>query len=250
MIQERLFAACRDDPQQRPPRRLPRRRRPCGDPRRDRRGAGGSGPPTRRAGPGRRVVVEPARPRTWVRLVLGGGDARRRADHRASTPSPRPMPRTSSGRRCPATPPSPLMYGLGWNVETDRFGSLRWAHSGAFSAGASTTAVLLPEAQPGRRRADERDAAGRAGDRRRRDRRPDRHRRVDPGLARRSGTTTVLALLRRVRPGRAAADPGARRSPTTPISAPTPTRTTATPRSSTRTGVSPWSSGRTSSRWR
>lgn len=37
-------------------------------------------------------------------------------------------------------------YGLGWNVEVDRFGFVRWAHSGAFSTGAATTAVLLPKA--------------------------------------------------------------------------------------------------------
>jgi CubicO group peptidase (beta-lactamase class C family) len=37
-------------------------------------------------------------------------------------------------------------YGLGWNVEVDHFGFVRWAHSGAFSTGAATTAVLLPKA--------------------------------------------------------------------------------------------------------
>jgi CubicO group peptidase (beta-lactamase class C family) len=49
------------------------------------------------------------------------------------------------------TPPSGAdtvggFYGLGWNVEVDHLGYVRWSHSGAFSTGAATTAVLLPKA--------------------------------------------------------------------------------------------------------
>ena len=43
----------------------------------------------------------------------------------------------------------PQLYGLGWNVETDHLGFLRWSHSGAFSSGASTTTVLLPQERLG-----------------------------------------------------------------------------------------------------
>ena len=40
-------------------------------------------------------------------------------------------------------------YGLGWNVENDHLGFLRWAHSGVFTNGTGTTAVLLPTEQSG-----------------------------------------------------------------------------------------------------
>ena len=43
----------------------------------------------------------------------------------------------------------PQMYGLGWNIETDHLGFLRWSHSGAFSSGAATTTVLLPQERLG-----------------------------------------------------------------------------------------------------
>ena len=43
----------------------------------------------------------------------------------------------------------PQLYGLGWNLETDHLGFLRWSHSGAFSSGASTTPVLLPQERLG-----------------------------------------------------------------------------------------------------
>ncbi len=80
----------------------------------------------------------------WVRVVLGGGmlGAERVIDATA-------LGETHSAhiQRAPLSGyvAQPSTYGLGWNVETDRFGFLRWAHSGAFSAGASTTTVLLPE---------------------------------------------------------------------------------------------------------
>jgi CubicO group peptidase (beta-lactamase class C family) len=85
---------------------------------------------------------------TWVRLVLGGGmlDGEQLVDSVA-------LGRTHAPHVLRAPPAGyadqPPMYGLGWNVETDHHGLLRWAHSGAFSAGASTTAVLLPQEQLG-----------------------------------------------------------------------------------------------------
>ena len=128
----------------------------------------------------------------------------------ARTPSPRP---TSHIIRASLSTydAHPQLYGLGWNVETDHLGFLRWSHSGAFSSGASTTTVLLAAGAPRDRRADERDAAGRAGDRRRRDPQADRPRHAGPGLA----LVLVRALLRLlpgVRADRAGRpDPGPRR---------------------------------------
>ena len=43
----------------------------------------------------------------------------------------------------------PQLYGLGWNVETDHLGFLRWSHSGAFLSGAATTTVLLRRSASG-----------------------------------------------------------------------------------------------------
>ena len=40
-------------------------------------------------------------------------------------------------------------YGLGWNVTVDRFNSVHWQHSGAFSLGAATTVALLPNQELG-----------------------------------------------------------------------------------------------------
>ena len=85
---------------------------------------------------------------TWVRLVLGGGmlgdEEIIDRDALATTHAPHILRAPLSGYHA-----RPALYGLGWNVETDHFGHLRWAHSGAFSAGASTTVVLLPEQQLG-----------------------------------------------------------------------------------------------------
>lgn len=81
---------------------------------------------------------------TWARLVLGGGklggDEIIGEHALAETHVPHivraPLPSYNA---------QPTMYGLGWNVATDHLRFLRWSHSGAFSAGASTTAVLLPQ---------------------------------------------------------------------------------------------------------
>jgi CubicO group peptidase (beta-lactamase class C family) len=85
---------------------------------------------------------------TWVRLVLGGGtlDGDEIIGEEALTETHVPhivrAPRIGYDAQT-------LFYGLGWNVENDHLGFLRWGHSGAFSAGAATTAVLLPTEQLG-----------------------------------------------------------------------------------------------------
>jgi CubicO group peptidase (beta-lactamase class C family) len=49
-------------------------------------------------------------------------------------------------RNPPASPTSlGSFYGLGLGIDVDQFGFLRWSHSGAFSVGAATTAVMLPQ---------------------------------------------------------------------------------------------------------
>ena len=79
----------------------------------------------------------------WLRLQLADGqlDGRQVVDAEAlaATHTPQVL----------KTPPDPDnqasgFYGLGWNVETDDFGMVRWNHSGAFSTGAATTAKLIP----------------------------------------------------------------------------------------------------------
>lgn len=84
----------------------------------------------------------------WVRLQLNGGslDGRQIVDATAleATHTPQIL-------RKPLTTPtsSGLFYGLGWNLEVDHLGQNRWAHSGAFTNGAGTTVVLLPELKLG-----------------------------------------------------------------------------------------------------
>jgi len=86
-------------------------------------------------------VVDLAR---WIQLVLGRGslDGEQVIDPdalaRVTTPTIiRRPPREPGG--------SSAFYGLGWNVDTDAAGCVRWNHSGAFSVGAATSAVLVPE---------------------------------------------------------------------------------------------------------
>jgi CubicO group peptidase (beta-lactamase class C family) len=79
----------------------------------------------------------------WLRLQLGGGslDGVEIISEEALVPTHTPQV---------VRPPAPAydgpthFYGLGWNVEQDHLGYLRWAHSGAFDYGAATNATLLP----------------------------------------------------------------------------------------------------------
>ena len=79
---------------------------------------------------------------TWVRLQLGAGTLDGTEivaeDALSATHSPH-VTRGAAGYDG-----QPSSYGLGWGIGTDHLGLLRWSHSGAFSTGASTTAVLLP----------------------------------------------------------------------------------------------------------
>jgi len=85
----------------------------------------------------------------WLRLQLAGGslDGGQIVDEDALDQTHTPMIMKS--------PPSPTIadpatfYGLGWNIDVDDTGAIRWNHSGAFSVGASTTAKLLPGADLG-----------------------------------------------------------------------------------------------------
>lgn len=80
----------------------------------------------------------------WIRLQLAGGEldgTRIVAEEAlAETHTPHIL-------RTPPTGPETIgaFYGLGWNVDVDHLGYVRWSHSGAFTTGAATTAVLLPE---------------------------------------------------------------------------------------------------------
>ena len=80
---------------------------------------------------------------SWVRLQLNGGtlDGKEIVSEEALQPTHTPhIVRGSPGTYDGQT----LFYGLGWNVENDHLGYLRWGHSGAFSRGAATNATLLP----------------------------------------------------------------------------------------------------------
>ncbi len=85
---------------------------------------------------------------TWLRLQLGGGtlDGVEIISEEALVPTHtpqvvRPPAAAMTGR--------PDFYALGWNVDEDHLGYLRWAHSGAFDYGASTNATVLPAAKLG-----------------------------------------------------------------------------------------------------
>jgi CubicO group peptidase (beta-lactamase class C family) len=85
----------------------------------------------------------------WLRLQLGGGKFGGKqivaAEALAETHRPQII-RTS--------PQNPAVdhagfYGLGWNIEYDPEGRVRWGHSGAFDLGAATCVDLLPAQQLG-----------------------------------------------------------------------------------------------------
>lgn len=84
----------------------------------------------------------------WMRLVLGAGmlDGKQIIDEDALAETHVPH----IVRRQPASyDQQPAFYGLGWNVDDDHLGFLRWGHSGAFTLGGATTVVLLPTEQLG-----------------------------------------------------------------------------------------------------
>ena len=80
---------------------------------------------------------------TWIRLQLNGGtlDGERIVSEEALVPTHTPQIVTPPA----ATYDGPAhTYGLGWNLDQDHLGYVRWAHSGAFTNGASTNVTLLP----------------------------------------------------------------------------------------------------------
>jgi len=79
----------------------------------------------------------------WVRLQLGAGalDGVQIVGEEALRRTHVPHVVIPPG---PAYDSPAQSYGLGWLVGEDHLGRVRWAHSGAFSSGASTTATLLP----------------------------------------------------------------------------------------------------------
>ncbi|MCX5797945.1 MAG: serine hydrolase [Elusimicrobia bacterium] len=81
---------------------------------------------------------------SWLRLQLANGKFEGRqvigAEALAETHRPQMLQAASKD---PATERA-RSYGLGWNVDSDDQGLVRWSHSGAFSYGAATTVMLLP----------------------------------------------------------------------------------------------------------
>ena len=80
---------------------------------------------------------------TWIRLQLNGGtlDGKRIISEEALAPThtPQIVKPPAAAYDGPAH-----SYGLGWNLDQDHLGYVRWAHSGAFTTGASTNVTLLP----------------------------------------------------------------------------------------------------------
>jgi CubicO group peptidase (beta-lactamase class C family) len=81
---------------------------------------------------------------TWVRLELAGGTLNGvrvvASDALAETHTPHMLRRPLSTAEQPGS-----FYGLGWNLDVDHLGYVRWSHSGAFTMGAATTTVLIPK---------------------------------------------------------------------------------------------------------
>jgi CubicO group peptidase (beta-lactamase class C family) len=84
----------------------------------------------------------------WMRLQLSGGTLDGEPivakDALTETHTPHIVRAPLSAPDAPAA-----TYGLGWNINVDHLGYVRWAHSGAFSVGAATTTMLLPKASLG-----------------------------------------------------------------------------------------------------
>ena len=93
------------------------------------------------AGGASSTVLDLAR---WMRTLLAQGEFR---DKRVIARRPlRAMLSPQIYLRAPqGDPVSFKAYGYGMNIETDDTGRVRWAHSGAFSDGAATRAVMLPD---------------------------------------------------------------------------------------------------------
>ena len=84
----------------------------------------------------------------WLRLQLNGGvlDGHRIVDEKAlqTTHAPHSMAFPLAGYAA-----RPNQYGLGWSINVDDFGQMRWSHNGAFALGAATGVALVPSQQLG-----------------------------------------------------------------------------------------------------
>ena len=81
----------------------------------------------------------------WLRLQLGRGSlgATQIVQQAALDETHRPQIVRGQPEADPATGHASF-YGLGWNVEYDDRGRVRWGHSGAFNLGAATCVNVLP----------------------------------------------------------------------------------------------------------
>ena len=86
---------------------------------------------------------------TWVRLQLGAGTLDGEPIIGEQALAATHAPHVNTARRGLPYDGQAGLYGLGWSLTTDHLGQLRWTHSGAFSNGAHTSVMLLPEEQLG-----------------------------------------------------------------------------------------------------
>ena len=86
----------------------------------------------------------------WLRLQLGRGtlDGTTIVDSEALDETHRPQVIRTPRPKDPAVDRA-AFYGLGWNIDYDDQGRVRWGHSGAFDLGAATSVSLLPAEQLG-----------------------------------------------------------------------------------------------------
>jgi len=79
----------------------------------------------------------------WMRLQLNGGmlDGKRIVDEAALKLTHTPH---STSQPLPSYTARPNAYGLGWFVDTDDVGQVRWSHAGTFQRGGATTVNLVP----------------------------------------------------------------------------------------------------------
>ena len=81
---------------------------------------------------------------SWLRLQLGRGTVDGREVVQAAALDETHRPHMVNAPAGDPMRDRPGFYGLGWNVEYDERGRIRWGHSGAFNLGASTCVGLLP----------------------------------------------------------------------------------------------------------
>jgi hypothetical protein len=82
----------------------------------------------------------------WMRLELGHGNYGGKQLIKEATIAETRLPLMERGKH--AVTGAPSFYGLGWNVQFDRYGTV-WGHAGAFSQGARTVVSLIPSERLG-----------------------------------------------------------------------------------------------------